>query len=80
MRPPIWLAADEPMCRGTTCTYPIPCARRLVTYTAGRAVADFSLAIGNQCTAPKWVKHVSLADAVQPVAPPVVKDWIGGLL
>jgi len=79
-RPPIWLAADEPMCRPTACNWPKPCARKEVAYTPGRSVGDFSIkpAYGYaQCGAPKWALWVPLADAVQPVAEKAVKDWIG---
>ena len=76
----IWLAPGEPMCSGSVCTNPIQCARRLITYTTGRPLADFSRygpaeSGGALCVSPKWVKHVSLADAVAPPAVPVIKEW-----
>ena len=79
-RAPIWLAADEPMCRPTSCNWPKPCARREIAYTPGRPMADFSVkpAYGYaECGAPKWAKWVPLADAVQPVVPKEAKEWIG---
>lgn len=80
IRPPIWMAADEPKCIASSCSWPKPCARRDIAYTPGRKLADFSLhpPYGYpECGAPKWGKWVPLADAVKPAEPKEAKAWIG---
>lgn len=75
----IWLPLSEMRCIGAQCGAATPCARKEITYTAGRPQGDYSVSRGGlpECGYPVWVKHIPLSRAVKPADKPVVKEWIG---
>lgn len=80
MKPPLWMAPSEPRCSGRAGTKGVPCARKDISDNVRHPLADFSVPAGSaipQCDAPLWRKFISHADAVRPVAGPVIRDWIG---
>ena len=80
MKPPLWMAPSEPRCSGRACTKGVPCARKDIADGVAHPLADFSVPAGSaipQCDAPNWRKFLAYADAVRPVAQPVVREWIG---